>query len=162
LPDEAGQEFERTSKSKKFIRCCGPVNARNSIVIAKMHDAGNGVIQVGGGAEYFHSLDGPGRPTCSRGDAFPVIAPPRPSAHCRTTQRFELFVSRRAGVQESTIKRSVAQSQFDRLAPSPHRNTPRFDQPNEESANIRTIATSKLLTQSVIQCAMSRRFHLMR
>jgi hypothetical protein len=57
LPDEAGQEFERTSKSKKFIRCCGPVNARNSIVIAKMHDAGNGVLQVSGGAEYFHSLD---------------------------------------------------------------------------------------------------------
>jgi hypothetical protein len=41
---------------KKFIRCCGPVNARNSIIIAKMHDAGNGVLQVSGGAEYFHSL----------------------------------------------------------------------------------------------------------
>jgi hypothetical protein len=57
-PVEAGQEFERASKSKKFIRSCGPVNARNSIVIAKMHDAGNGVLQVSGGAEYFHSLVG--------------------------------------------------------------------------------------------------------
>jgi hypothetical protein len=34
-----------------------------------------------------------------RGDAFPVIAPPWSSAHYRTTLRFELFVSRRAGVQ---------------------------------------------------------------
>jgi hypothetical protein len=56
--DGAGQEFDGASKSKKFIRSCGPVNARNSIVIAKMHDAGNGVLQVSGGAEYFHSLVG--------------------------------------------------------------------------------------------------------
>jgi hypothetical protein len=49
-------------KVKKFIRCCGPVNARNSIIVAKMHDAGNGVLQVSGGAEYFHSLVGQIKP----------------------------------------------------------------------------------------------------